>query len=120
MDDECPFDGEIPVARAARPVIHAQPEIERIANTPIESLGFRDFLQLKSGRDQFSKIKLADLKTAVSHSDCQTVSSEFADDPKAEATCLRWILRGLTATKAIRKIKTDAEIAAKARSNSRR
>jgi ribonuclease HI len=120
MDDECPFDGEISQARPPKPVIQSESEIERIENTPMESLSFKDFLQLKSGRDRFSKMKLADLKTAVSHSDCQSVSSVFADDPKAEATCLRWILRGLTAEKAIRKIKTDAEVASKARPNSRR
>jgi len=119
MDDDCPFDGELPVARPPKPVIQSQSEIERIANTPIESLSFKEFLQLKSGRDQFSKMTLADLKTAVPHSDCDSVSREFAGDPKAEATCLRWVLRGLPAEKAIRKVKTDAEIAARARSTLR-
>ena len=57
-----------------------------------------------------------DLKTAVSHPDCLLVAADFPDDPKAEASCLRWILRGLSADKAIRKIRTDLEVTAKVRS----
>lgn len=124
MNDECPFEGELPtnppLARVPKPIPPSQSELDRIISSPMESLSFKDFLQLKSGRDQFSAVKLADLKTAVSHSDCDSVSCEFAGDPKAEATCLRWIMRGLPVEKAIRKVKTDAEIAAKARSNLRR
>ena len=82
----------------------------------MESLGFKDFVQLKCGRDEFSRMKLSDLQMAVSHPDCLAVTADFPDDPKAEASCLRWILRGLPADKAIRKIRTDLEVTAKVRS----
>jgi ribonuclease HI len=124
MDDECPFDGELPaeraVARAPKVMPQSQSELDRIISAPLSSLGFKDFLQLKCGRDRFSTMKLAELKTSVPRSDCVIVSSDFPDDPKAEATCLRWMLRGLPVDKAVRKVKTDAEVAAKARPKLRR
>jgi ribonuclease HI len=101
---------------APKSVVQSQADLDRIIAAPMEILSFKDFLHLKSGRDQFSTMKVADLRTSVSRSDCVTASSQFADDPKAEATCLRWILRGLPADKAIRKTQVDAEVAAKARS----
>src|SRR4051812_5784756 len=107
MDEECPFDGgEIPVARIARPpklVVQADSEIERIAKTPMESLTFKDFISLKSGRDQFSKMKLDDLESSLCKADAEQLAVEFHDNSKAQATCIRWILRGLTVDKAMRK-----------------
>ncbi len=124
MAEKCPFEGELPaeraVARAPKAVPQKHSELDRIISAPLPSLGFKDFLQLKCGRDRFSTLKLAELKTSVPHSDCVIASSEFPDDPKAVATCLRWMLRGLPLNKVIRKVRTDAEVAAKARSKPRR
>jgi hypothetical protein len=120
MNDECPFDGEISTAAkpAARPpaIPQSQSDLDLIIVAPMESLSFKDFVQLKCGRDEFSRMKLIDLQTSVSHPDCLAVAAEFPDDPKAEASCLRWILRGMPADKAIRKIRTDLEVTAKVRS----
>lgn len=121
MNDDCPFDGEIPTAvkiAPRPPVIPLQSlsELDRIIVAPMETLSFKDFIQLKCGRDEFSRLKLADLKTAVSHPDCLAVVAEISDDSKAEASCLRWVLRGLPAEKAIRKIRTDLEVTSKVRS----
>src|SRR4051812_30112873 len=89
MDDECPFDGgEVPVARVARPpklVVQADSEIERVAKTPMESLSFKDFISLKSGRDQFSKMKLDDLQSAIGKLDAEKLAVEFHDDSKTQA-----------------------------------
>src|SRR5579862_7593228 len=93
--DECPFDGEIPVARQPQPVIHSQTEIERIANTPMGSLTFKDFKDLKCGRDQFSKMKLNELEAAIDRLEVPSLTVEFQEDSKAKASCTRWMLRGL-------------------------
>ena len=121
MKDECPFDGEIPTSAkpAPRPPaipLQLQSDLDRIIIAPMDSLSFKDFIRLKCGRDEFSRMKLINLKTAVSHPNCLAVAAEFPDDSKAEASCLRWILRGLPAEKAIRKIRTDLEVTAKVRS----
>jgi hypothetical protein len=125
MNDDCPFDGEIPTA--AKPVprppaipLQSQSELDRIIVTPMESLSFKDFVRLKCGRDEFTRTKLTDLKTAVSHPDCLAAAAEFPDESKAEASCLRWILRGLPAEKAIRKIRTDLAVTAKVRLKGKR
>ena len=121
MIHECPFDGEIPspaksAPRQPAPPAQSQSDLDRIIVTSMESLSFKDFIRLKCGRDEFSQMKLTDLKSAVSHPDSLAVAAEFPDDSKAEASCLRWILRGLPAEKAIRKIRTDLEVTAKVRS----
>jgi hypothetical protein len=117
-DDDCPFDGVIPTRNRPAPMPVAQPEsqsdLQRVCNTPIGSLSFKDFLALKCGRDRFSQIKLSELQSAVSEMDWIAVTSAFIDDEKSQATSLRWILRGLDADKAIRKVRTDIEVSDKA------
>lgn len=46
-------------------------------------------------------------------SECAIVDAAFETDAQ-RASCLRWVLRGLPLDKAIRKVETDAEIAANA------
>ncbi len=90
--------------------IAATDSLQRIIETPIDRLKFRDFARLKSGRDRYSAMRLPLLREAVDEH--QAVTEVFADDTEAEAKCLRWFLRGLDAAKAIRKVKTDREITA--------
>jgi hypothetical protein len=122
--DDCPFEGEVPAAPRKVPVPPPEPEpepqsdLQRICQTPLESLSFKDYLKLKSGRDRFSKISLAELQSAVSETDWIAVTSAFADE-KVQASCCRWILRGLDVEKAIRKVRADLEIAEKAISKRR-
>ena len=71
MNDECPFDGEFPIAAkpAPRPPavpLQLQSDLDRIIIAPMASLSFNDFIRLKCGRDEFSRMRLTDLKTAVS------------------------------------------------------
>jgi ribonuclease HI len=125
MNDDCPFDGEIPTTAkpAPRPPtipLQSQSDLDRIIVAPMESLSFKDFIRLKCGRDEFSRMKLVDLKSAVSHPDSLAVAADCPDDPKAEASCLRWILWGLPAEKAVRKIRTDLEVTAKVRLKGKR
>lgn len=88
-------------------------KIDEINATLMNQLRFRDFAELKSGRDSFSRLKLAQLATMVSCSDVAAVEAAFEHD-RERASCYRWILRGLNQDKAVRKVKTDAEITANA------
>jgi hypothetical protein len=88
--------------------------IQEIAATPMSELRFRDFANLKvGGRDHFTPLRLAELRRLVT--DSQIVDAALDHDESAVASCLRWILRGLPIEKAIRKVRTDLEIAEQAR-----
>lgn len=71
---------------------------------------FKDYLQLKTqGKDQFSSLKLLDLREMVGQKILDSISScQF--DEKYEAICYRWYLRGLPIEMSIRKVKTDIEV----------
>src|SRR6266496_1242971 len=118
--EECPFDGVVPTSprplSVATPSPKSESEMDRIANTPYESLSFKDFAKLKSGRDSFSRMKLLELQGAVSEMDWRLVVAAFMHDDAAQASCMRWMLRGLDCDKAIRKVQTDLEITDKAAS----
>ena len=89
-------------------------KIAHINKTPMPTLKFGDFRSLKSGRDQFSRIKLPALQEAVGPEVVAAVEVAFeAED--LHAKCYRWCLRGLDTDKAIRKVKTDAEVSENAR-----
>jgi hypothetical protein len=71
---------------------------------------FKEFAELKSGRDQFSRMGIRDLAKHVSESDYEEVIQAGFEE-KDVAAALRWVLRGLTARVAIRKIQVGHEIA---------
>jgi hypothetical protein len=116
--EDCPFDGVVPASkrsvRVATPLPKSESELDRIANAPPESLSFKDFANLKSGRDSLSGMKLPQLQDALSGDDWRSVVAAFMQDDSAKASCCRWILRGLDCDKAIRKVRTDLEISEKA------
>lgn len=71
---------------------------------------FKDYLNLKSGgRDQYSAMKLENLKYLVS-SDIIDKVLETAFDEKYQAVTYRWVLRGLPVDMAIHKVKVDLEV----------
>jgi hypothetical protein len=88
--------------------------LHQIATRPMDSLRFRDFARLKTGRDQYSRLRLPALREGQSAETNAAIDAEFEDD-KLRAVCFRWILRGLPLDKAIRKVKTDQEISDNAR-----
>lgn len=74
--------------------------------------GFRDFADLRTGGiDAFSKIPIATLEERAGM-DAVALVKEALDDEKAQATALRWALRGLGVKRAIRKVQVDVEISA--------
>ncbi len=102
--------------KGANPAYYGREAIDRINQTPMPELRFRDFLALKSGRDRFSNMSLPVLREAVPQ-DVIAAVTEFIDedDEDLQARCYRWFLRGLEVERAIRKVLTDAEVGENAR-----
>lgn len=103
------------VGKAAIPARYDRLEIDRINQTPMVDLRFRDFRLLKSGRDEFSKMPLAALRETVAQDVIAAVETEFPNDEDLQARCYRWVLRGLEVEKAIRKVGTVVEVGENAR-----
>lgn len=80
----------------------------------IKNPNFRDFMALRvGGRDQFSQLGYAALKRRMASE--ATAETEAALEVHADrAKVYRWILWGLPVDYAIRKVKTDLEVAANA------
>lgn len=77
--------------------------------------GFKDFAGLRTGGlDGFSKLTLATLRLRAGDQATELITQAFDDDAKAQASALRWALRGLAVQRAIRKVRVDAELAANA------
>ena len=121
MADDDEFDPEIKKANREMQRERMAGTIDRLNSQPMEGLRFSDFTGLSvGGSDEFSRVKLSALSERVSHSDFEQVRGKFANDDKAQASCLRWILRGLNCDKAIRKVSTDNEVAQNAAGRRRR
>jgi ribonuclease HI len=80
-----------------------------VCSTPLDKLRFRDFARLKSGRDQYSKLRLPALAALVDPEARKLAEAEFGRD-RERAKCLRWVLRGLPVAAAVCKVKVDLEI----------
>ncbi|MBN2111111.1 MAG: ribonuclease HI family protein [Methanosarcinaceae archaeon] len=75
------------------------------------SPGFRSFAQLKvGGRDSFSGMDIEELRERAGREATSLAKKEFPDMLQDQASALRWMLRGLAADLAIRKVKVDAQI----------
>ena len=74
---------------------------------------FKEWLQLKSGRDKFSSLKGDRLIDAVPSEVTEAITLALTEDEQDLLDkCLRWYLRGLKPIYAIKKARVDAEIAA--------
>jgi hypothetical protein len=108
---DIPQDAPVPAPPRSGKV---EPDLlSQIAQTPMASLKFHDFKNLKSGRDEFSRLKLPQLREPFSVADREQVEEAF--DDKLAAQCYRWMLRGLPLNKAIRKVRTDLEVSMNAK-----
>jgi len=86
---------------------------------------FRDFADLRSGRDRFSAMKLPQLEAAVGDETAAAARKRMASVPDEErdnevAKALRWVLRGLPVAMAARKTEVDREITANAKQSGKR
>ena len=81
-------------------------DLIEIISTPMEQLRFRDFMGLRSGWDEFSRMKLPELRRLAYSDEIESAIEGNAD----RASAYRWVLRGLPLDKAIRKVRTALEI----------
>jgi hypothetical protein len=90
--------------------------IKKINETPMERLRFADFANLKvgGGKDAYSRLSYARLIEMIDEATLATLTEQLGDSASV-AKAIRWHLRGLTSDKAIRKVKTDAEVSLNAR-----
>ena len=87
--------------------------IKRISSRSMNKLKFKDFAALKTyGMDGFSRMKEDKLKECIGPEAFSTIDAALDNDLKLSA--YRCVARGLKPDYAIRKVKTDAEIAANA------
>lgn len=78
------------------------------------SPGFKAFAGLKvGGFDRFSRMGRDELREQAGKNAAALALKEFREDERHQASALRWMLRGLAVDLAIRKVKTDIEIASR-------
>ncbi|HEU4326874.1 MAG TPA: reverse transcriptase-like protein [Roseiflexaceae bacterium] len=87
--------------------------IRRINASPAP--GFGDFSRLRTGGlDAFSRLGLEALRRRAGPEAADAVAAELSDE-KAQATALRWALRGLGLRRSVRKVRVDEEISKRSR-----
>ena len=86
-----------------------QEHITRINRDP--SPGFKTMKGLKvGGLDIFSKKTLSELVTEAGEEVSAIAKKQFADNKTAQASVLRWMLRGLAVDHAVHKVKVDLKV----------
>jgi ribonuclease HI len=118
------------LAQAATPLIYAEQTggtavaaalAEQIARlNGAGKMSFKEALGLRvGGMDQYSRWRLQELVTAVGAAGVALIDDAFpgqeAEAIKARVTALRWMMRGLSAQLAIRKVQVDQEVQANRR-----
>lgn len=83
--------------------------LEKLKSWPIDKLRRSDFAAVKSGRDSVSAMPKAQLIAVALPHDYEKICVTF-DKEKYQLSVLRWMQRGLSLDKAIRKIEEDREI----------
>jgi hypothetical protein len=98
-----------PSRDAIRAVAFDGTPLDKLRSLPLEKLRREDFAAVKSGRDEFSAMRKAKLVEAVATQDYETICTPLEKE-KYQLSALRWMLRGLSVEKAIRKVEVDREI----------
>lgn len=83
--------------------------LERLKTIPADRLAFKDFIGVKSGRDEFSGMRKAKIIQLLSAEEWGTISAAFEKE-KYQLSAGRWRLRGLPIETAIRKVRVDREV----------
>lgn len=81
-----------------------------------EKAGFKEWLSLKAGRDEFSLILGEALAQRIPHEVKSAIAASLRpdEDEKFVATVYRWYLRGLPPALSLRKCRVDVEVAVNA------
>jgi ribonuclease HI len=102
---------------ATLPVVEPSSALADQINRLIESgtqARFKEFINLKSGRDEFTALKFTVLKERLPIAVVESIDSAMPDtDQSTLAKVYRWYLRGLPVDLAIQKVKIDREVSEK-------
>lgn len=72
---------------------------------------FKDFMNLKTGgHDYYSGLGSADLWQFANDNGVDVVTIASLPDEKSQLSALRWVMRGLSETEAVHKVKVDTEV----------
>lgn len=111
LDDGQGFEGVISYSNENGVNKKCQQSIERLYSKKASKRSFKDYMSLKTyGIDKFSRMKFDKLKDLLREKDIELAKANF-DDEKLVLSTLRWCCRGLLIDDAIRKVKTDLEVA---------
>ncbi|MGP8320099.1 MAG: ribonuclease HI family protein [Methanosarcinaceae archaeon] len=114
-----PWNKYVADVRKAQIPEKLQEHIIKINHDP--SPGFKTMLRLKvGGRDMFSGKTLSELVTEAGAGASGIAKKQFDDNEAAQASVLRWMLRGLAVDHAVHKVKVDLEVNVNANANSKR
>lgn len=106
------FDEIIPFADDDGVNKKCREAIQRLQKKKGNTRNFKDYLKLKTfGIDKYSRAKKDVLASKLTERELKLAHDTFVSDEKAEISCLRWCCRGLSIKHAIRKVKTDLEVA---------
>src|ERR1700761_2586411 len=84
-------------------------KLEYLKNTPETELLDAEFAEYHPGRDDYSKMRLPKLTMLLDAIDYLMIATTFYDEAR-RAAAARYVLRGLSWDKAIRKVKVDHQI----------
>ena len=88
-----------------------QQSIDNFYSKKLSKRAFKDYMNLKTyGMDKYSRMKMDKLQELLKEKDIELAKTAF-DDDKLILSTLRWRCRGLLIDDAIRKVKTDLEVA---------
>ena len=105
-----------PVLPDNLPVVSPRPDLKGKIQKLMkkgDAASFKDFLDLKSGRDEFTSKKLVALEALVPLVVRDAMRSQLQPDEEDDflARVYRWYLRGLPVVQALRKVRVSTEIA---------
>lgn len=83
--------------------------LDKLKTIPCDRLTLKDFLGVKSGRDEFSRMKGAKVIESLMAEEWELIVAAF-DKEKYQLSAARWRLRGLPLATAIRKVEVDREV----------
>lgn len=103
---------EMPANLPVNPPIEGLKKKINHLNQAGDGAKFKEWMQLKSGRDKFSSLRGDKLMEAVPEEVREAIAQSLTEEEKEElcSKALRWWLRGLRAEYAIKKARIDAEI----------
>jgi ribonuclease HI len=114
--------GGKPAMAAAEPLVYAASPLQNVAPALARqiaalnargSASFKECLALRvGGRDLCSAMRWGELVAAAGEACVKVCAKAFPDAVPSQATALRWVVRGLAAQLAIRKVRVDQEMLA--------